>query len=66
MGKRKTTQIMGILERGERSLILTHMTTLTDDIWNNCAKTTDLKHYSYNFKGREHKHKMAGANQLLC
>ena len=32
MGKGKTTQIRGILERGERSLILTYRTTLTDDI----------------------------------
>jgi hypothetical protein len=30
MGKGKTTQIRGILERGERPLILTHRTTLTN------------------------------------
>jgi hypothetical protein len=66
MGKGKTTQIRGILERGERSLILTHRTTLTGDIHAHCRGTTDLKHYSHDFKGRDNKHKMAGANQLIC
>jgi hypothetical protein len=66
MGKGKTTQIRGILERRERSLILTSRTILTDDIYAHCRDTTDLKHYSHDFKCREHKHKMAGANQLIC
>ena len=52
MGKGKTTQIRGILERGERSLILTHRTTLTDDIYANCRSTTGLKHYTHDFKFR--------------
>jgi hypothetical protein len=39
MGKGKTTQILGILERGERSLILTHRQTLAADIHANCKGT---------------------------
>ena len=66
MGKGKTTQIRGILERHERSLIFTHRTTLTGNIWNNCMKTTELKHYSYDFPSSETKAFMAGANQLIC
>ena len=40
MGKGKTTQIRAIRERGKRSLILTHRTTLTGDIHAHCRDTT--------------------------
>jgi len=66
IGKGTINQIRGVLERRERSLIFTHRTTITDDMYNNYMKTTELKHYSYDFKGREHKYKMTGANQLIC
>jgi hypothetical protein len=66
MGKGKTTQIRSIFERGERSLILTHRTTLTDDICANCKLTTGLKHYAHDFKSRELKCLMGGTNQLMC
>jgi hypothetical protein len=63
MGKGKTTQIRGILKRRERSLILTHMTTLTGDIHAKCWKKTDLKHYAIDFPSRETNALMGGANQ---
>ena len=66
MGKGKTTQIRGILERHERSLILTHKTTLTGDIYANSRATMDLKHYAIDFPSRETKALMGGANKLIC
>ena len=66
MGKGKTTQIRGILEHGERSLILAHRTTLTGDIRAHCRDTTDLKHYATDFSSRETKSFMGGANQIIC
>ncbi len=66
-GKGKTTHIRGILERGERSLILTHGTTLTGDIHANCKHTThQFKHYALDFPSRESKSLMDGANKLIC
>jgi hypothetical protein len=62
MGKIKTTQIRGILEHRERSLILTHMTTLRRDTHANCRATTDLKHYAIDFPSRETKASISGAN----
>jgi hypothetical protein len=60
------TQIRGILERGERSLILTHRTTLTDGFYANCKHTTQLKHYAHDFQTRETKALIGKANKLIC
>jgi hypothetical protein len=62
VGKGKTNQIRDILERREQSLILSHRTTLTDDIYHSYRATTYLKHYSHDFKVREQKYKMADTN----
>ena len=66
MGKGKTTQIRGILERGERSLILAHRQTLAADIHANCKDTTQLKHYVIDFPNTEAKIYMGATNQLIC
>jgi hypothetical protein len=68
MVKGKTTQIRGILERKERSLILTHRQTLADDIYANVKRygTTELKHYAKDFGPTEEKSFTGGTNQLIC
>ena len=66
MGKGKTTQIRKVLERKERSLIITHRQDLAGNIYANCKDETGLQHYNNHFKSREAKLFMGSTNQLVC
>jgi hypothetical protein len=68
MGKGKTTQMGGILARGERSLIITHRQTLAADIHANVHKRhprATLKHCKKDFPSQNSKLMMSAANQLV-
>ena len=66
MGKGKTTQIRGILQRGGRCLIVTHRQTLAADIYANCKESAkQLQHYIIDFPDKQAKMYMGVTNQLI-